>query len=144
MYCETASMKEPFTVDADVSFLEQKLRIQVAGSRLHREKGDIALALDPECCRTEYCARPVVISGEAFAITGALHVRHQARYECLRAYHLMHITLYPWFLKTYADILREFPRQDTRCYTGLVVRMPDNDLYVMAEQADILAVDSLI
>lgn len=144
MYCESACMNEPFTVDADVRFLEQKLRIHVAGSRLHMEEGDIALALDPECCRNECCARPVMIGGEVFAIIGALSVQQQVRYECLHGYRLMHITQYPWFLKTYADILREFPRQDTRCYTGLVVKMPDDDLYVMAERADITAVDGLI
>lgn len=132
----TYTIQEPF-IDVDVSFLDQKMTLNVERQRLKIGKGDIARALDAECCAQERCQRPVAIGGELFAIIGGMRLEDSDHYQGMHGYHLMPIMDFPGAIADYRQIRQGWSRQAKRSYTGLVVRMPDRSTYVMAEEVDI-------
>ena len=83
-------------------------------------------------------------ASEIFAIIGGLKLKPHTHYQRMHGYRLMPIMDFPSTLKSYESILHEFPHQEGRSYTGLVVRLPNDELYVFAEETYIKPVDRLI
>ena len=143
MMCETQYAQEPF-YDVDISFLDQKLILNVEEQRLKIDKGDIAQALDPECCQNEYVRHPVEIGGELFAVIGGICLDQADTYQRMHGYRLMPIMDFPGIIRDFHQIAKAWPHASSRCYTGLVLSMGHRGVYVMAEEVDIVPAEILV
>ena len=143
MYTERQPSPEPF-IDVDIRFLNEKLTLHVEPRRLKIGKGDIARALDPESCSLERCRTPVMIGNEPFVVIGGMRLDDRAVYSCMHGYHLIPIMDYPGPIADYRHMTRGQPRRARRCYTGLIVRLPNNEAYILGEEVDILPADELL
>ena len=76
MLNQLSATPEPF-INVDISFLSQNIYYSVDLRHLQVGTGDLAMSLDPQCCQTEYCAHPVEIGSEIFAIIGGLKLKPQ-------------------------------------------------------------------
>jgi len=143
MHSELQPIPEPF-IDVDIRYLDEKITMHVDPRRLKIGKGDIAKSLDPESCPLERCRTPVTIGNELFSVIGGLRLDDRANYQCMHGYRLIPIMDYPGPIADYHQITRDQYRRARRCYTGLIVRLLNNEAYILGEEVDILPADELL